>query len=69
MGPLRADIIPIVFAGIVVLALSQKWLRDAILEGLNNFRGGPPTPMHPSPSDDRGLLNRKRDRPAKKPAH
>ena len=37
-----------------------------IIEGIENlngkFRGGPPTPMHPLPSDDRRLLLRRAKR-------
>jgi hypothetical protein len=34
-------------------------LLDKIVEGMNNFRGGPPTPMHPSPSNDAALLRQR----------
>jgi endo-1,4-beta-xylanase len=34
-------------------------LADAIREALDNFRGGPPTPMHPSPAGDDKLLRRR----------
>lgn len=33
---------------------------EAIREALDNFRGGPPTPMHPSPAADAVLLLRRR---------
>jgi hypothetical protein len=36
---------------------------DALIEIIerftNNFRGGPPAPMHPLPSDDGALLRRR----------
>jgi hypothetical protein len=36
-------------------------LRDkALNELVNNFRRGPPTPMHPSPADDAVLLLKRR---------
>jgi hypothetical protein len=55
-----------VFAGFLLLILLQRRVRDALLEGINNFRGGPPTtPMHPSPVNDGALLRR---RPAAKSA-
>lgn len=34
-------------------------LADAIRDGIDNFRGGPPTPMHPSPAGDSALLRRR----------
>lgn len=36
----------------------RRGLLDAIIDGLNNFRGGPPTPMHPSPAGDDTLLRK-----------
>jgi len=33
-------------------------LNEAINNFVNNFRGGPPGPMHPSPADDGSLLRR-----------
>jgi len=29
---------------------------EAFAEAIDNFRGGPPTPMHPSPAGDDALL-------------
>ena len=50
-----------VFAGFLLLILFQRRVRDALLEGIHNFRGGPPTaPMHPSPVNDGPLLRRRR---------
>jgi hypothetical protein len=55
----------ILFSAILVALLvtlcRQRWLLDAVIEAINNFRGGPPTAMHPSPADD-GALLRKRSR-------
>jgi hypothetical protein len=45
--------------GLVILSF-QRWLLDALIEAINNFRGGPPTAMHPSPSNDSVLLLRRR---------
>jgi hypothetical protein len=42
----------------LVLLSSQRWLFDAVIEAIDNFRGGRPTAMHPSPSDDSPLLRR-----------
>ena len=51
------------FSAILVASLailcSRRRLLDALIEAIDNFRGGPPTAMHPSPSDDGALLRRK----------
>ena len=48
-----------------IIALSFKsWMLDALIEAINRFRGGgPPSPMHPLPSNDGALLRRKRTKP------
>jgi hypothetical protein len=51
---------------VVVLALltlfhplmRNAWMK-AMSEFANNFRGGPPTPMHPSPADDAAPLRKR----------
>jgi hypothetical protein len=43
----------------VAALLFRRSLLDALIEAINNFRGGPPTPMHPSPADDGALLRRR----------
>jgi DNA-damage-inducible protein J len=48
----------ILVASLVILCF-QRRLLDALIEAIDNFRGGPPTAMHPSPSDDGALLRRK----------
>jgi hypothetical protein len=39
-------------------------MRDALIKAMNDFmnkfRGGHPTPMHPSPADDAVLLRKRR---------
>jgi hypothetical protein len=44
--------------------LFRRWMLDALIEAIddiaNNFRGGPPTAMHPSPANDAGLLRKRR---------
>jgi len=56
-------IVSLLFLGAVVALLSRRWILDALIEGIHeiadNFRGGPPTPMHPSPADDAVLLRRR----------
>ena len=48
-----------ILVALLVILGFQRRPRDALMEALNNFRGGPPTAMHPSPSDDGALLRRK----------
>jgi hypothetical protein len=43
----------------VAALLFRRSLLDALIEAINNFRGGPPTAMHPSPSNDAALLRRR----------
>ena len=53
----------LIFAAVPAL-LFRRWMLDALIEGIHdivdNFRGGPPTPMHPSPANDAALLRRRR---------
>lgn len=49
---------------IFVIFFFKRWILEALIEAINNFRGGPPTPMHPSPAGDDALLRR----PSKKVA-
>jgi len=49
----------ILVASLAILFFKHfRWLLEAIIEAINNFRGGPPTPMHPSPAGDDALLRR-----------
>jgi len=50
-----------ILVALLVTLCRQRWLLDAVIEAINNFRGGPPTAMHPSLADDSALL-RKRSR-------
>ena len=60
MGQIGGSILfPAILLALLVILGFQRRLRDALLEAINNFRGGPPTAMHPSPSDDGALLRRK----------
>ena len=54
-----AVLISAILVALLVTLCFQRWLLDAIIEAINNFRGGPPTPMHPSPADDGALLRRR----------
>jgi hypothetical protein len=54
-----AVLISAILVALLVTLCFQRWLLDALIEAINNFRGGPPTPMHPSPADDGALLRRR----------
>ena len=60
MGPIGGTILfSTILATLWVILCFQRRLLDALIEAIDNFRGGPPTAMHPSPSDDGALLRRK----------
>jgi len=45
---------------LLVIFFFQRWrLLAALIEEINNLRGGPRTPMHPCPADDGALLRRR----------
>jgi hypothetical protein len=49
-----------VLVTLLVVFFFRRWrLLDELIEELNNFRGGPRTPMHPSPANDGALLRRR----------
>ena len=58
MGQTSSIVLFLILVAVVAL-FSRRWMLDALIEELNNFRGGPPTPMHPSPADDGALLRRR----------
>jgi hypothetical protein len=61
MGQINGQILmlAISIAALVTLCTQQR-LVQAVIDAINNFRGGPPTAMHPSPSNDTALLLRRR---------
>jgi len=60
MGLIGGEIVfPAILLAVLVILCFQLRLLDALIEAINNFRGGPPTAMHPSPSNDSALLRRK----------
>jgi len=63
MRPIDGGVLLALFAIAILYVVSHRSLVDALIEELRNFRGGPPTAMHPSPADD-GRLLRKRERKA-----
>jgi hypothetical protein len=58
----QAQIFRLILLAIFVALLLQGSVLEAILEAINNFRGGPPTPRHPLPADDRAILRQRRFR-------
>ena len=45
---------------LLVTFFFQRWrLLAALIEEINDLRGGPRTPMHPCPADDGALLRRR----------
>ena len=60
MGQIESNVLfSAILVGLLVVLCFQRRLLDALIEAINNFRGGPPTAMHPSPADDGALLRRK----------
>ncbi len=54
MGPFQEILLPVMIASATMLFFHRRKVREA-LEDFNR-RGGPPTPMHPSPAGDDSLL-------------
>jgi hypothetical protein len=50
----------LIFAAALAMLPRRREMVDALIEAIDNFRGGPPTPMHPSPANDGALLRRRR---------
>lgn len=60
MGQIESTVLlSAILVALLVILCFQRRLLDALIEAINNFRGGPPTAMHPSPSNDGALLRRK----------
>jgi hypothetical protein len=62
MGQTNFVVSLLMLAAAIALA-SRRWMLDALIESIHeiadSFRGGPPTPMHPSPADDGALLRKR----------
>jgi hypothetical protein len=58
----------VIFSALGVLLFSKHRVIAKVIEAFNkNFpRGGPPTPMHPSPAGDDALLRRRSSKRGKK---
>ncbi|MEO8597355.1 MAG: hypothetical protein ABI759_28815 [Candidatus Solibacter sp.] len=50
------------FSLALTVVLTRRGIRDAVIEALRNFRGGPPAGMHPLPGADAFVLLRKRSK-------
>ena len=59
MGAANGFVLLLLFGGATAILVSQRSLWDALIEEIKNFRGGPPTAMHPSPANDGALLRRR----------
>lgn len=61
MGHINGEILLLVIlvAALVILCFRRWRLLEALIEEIDNRRGGPPTAMHPSPSNDGALLRRR----------
>jgi hypothetical protein len=57
-----ADIVRLILVAIFIALLFQGSVLESLLEAINNFRGGPPTPRHPLPADDGAILRRRPSR-------
>jgi hypothetical protein len=53
----------LIVLSVLMLLIFRRWTMETLMEGIDNFmdsfRGGPPTAMHPSPSNDSALLRRR----------
>jgi hypothetical protein len=56
-------ILGIALAASMMVLVFKRGLLDALIDALNNFRGGPPAAMHPSPANDAVVLLRRRRNP------
>jgi hypothetical protein len=59
MGQINSVVVLFLICVAGVALFFRRRMLDALIEAINNFRGGPPTPMHPSPADDGALLRRR----------
>jgi len=59
MGQIGVVLFSAILVALLVTLCRQRWLLDAVIEAINNFRGGPPTAMHPSPADDSARLRKR----------
>jgi hypothetical protein len=58
-----ATIVRLVLVASFVALLFQRSVIDALIEAMENFRGGGPrTPRHPLPADDGAIVRRRRSR-------
>jgi hypothetical protein len=58
MGQINYSVLFPILVAFWAILFFRRWMLDALIEANNNFRGGPPTPMHPSPAGDDALLRK-----------
>jgi hypothetical protein len=58
---MATGLLSLALAASIAVLLWKRWMVEALIETIRNFRGGPPTAMHPSPVND-GALPRRRFR-------
>jgi hypothetical protein len=61
MGQPNGSVVFLIAVAVFLIFFHRRWMLDALIDAIHNFRGGPPTPMHPSPAND-GVLLRRRSR-------
>jgi hypothetical protein len=59
MGPHEILLVSVMVAAFFLGRRHLDAISEAIENFRDNFRGGPPTPMHPSPVNDGALLRRR----------
>jgi hypothetical protein len=58
MGQIDYEVLLLILVAFLAILFFKRWMLEALIEAINHFRGGPPTPMHPSPAGDDALLRR-----------
>jgi hypothetical protein len=53
------EILIVLWCLAMAIYIFRRESLDALIEAINNRRGGPPRPMHPSPVNDGALLRRR----------
>jgi hypothetical protein len=57
-----ANLVRLILVAAFVALVFRGSVLEALLEAINNFRGGPPAPRHPLPADDGAILRRRRSK-------
>ena len=59
-GTIECGLFSLAILASMAILFFKRWMLDALIEALHNFRGGPPTPMHPSPVNDSAFLRKRK---------